>query len=131
MPDSIFSVSIARCVTCLFAFCFILFYVCVKGWCSRLFLFVETGAQFYHYYINGLGETLSYKGPRQIGLISFKWGSLFGALSVDSKQQMLFGGSSVVYGVLLLSQGYCNFNQFNLQDRMLQMNYNPTLYWGG
>ena len=30
------------------------------------------GAQFYHYYINGIGETLSYNGLRQIGLISFK-----------------------------------------------------------
>ena len=26
------------------------------------------GAQFYHYYINGLGETLSYNGLRRIGL---------------------------------------------------------------
>ena len=26
------------------------------------------GAQLYHYYINGLGETLSYNGLRRIGL---------------------------------------------------------------
>ena len=31
MPDSIFSVSIAQCVTCLFVNCFVLFYVCIKG----------------------------------------------------------------------------------------------------
>ena len=31
MPDSIFSVNIARCVICLFVFCFVLFYVRIKG----------------------------------------------------------------------------------------------------
>ena len=31
MPDSIFSVNIAQCVTCLSVFCFLLFYVDVKG----------------------------------------------------------------------------------------------------
>ena len=29
VPDSIFSVNIAQCVTCLFVFCFVLFYVCL------------------------------------------------------------------------------------------------------
>ena len=110
MPDSIFSVNIAQCGTCLFAFCFVLFYVYIKGWYSGLLLFVETGC-----------SVLSYNGLKQIGLISFKWGSLFGALSVDSKQRISFGGSSVVYGVLLLSQEYCSFSQYNLQDRMLQL----------
>ena len=90
------------------------------------------GAPFCHYYfINRLGETLSCNGLRQIGLISFKWGSLFGALSVDSKQQISFGVSSVVYGILLLSHGCCSFNQYDLQDRILRLNSNPTLYWGG
>ena len=31
IPDSIFSVNIAQSVTCLFAFCFVLFYVYIKG----------------------------------------------------------------------------------------------------
>ena len=31
IPDNIFSVNIAKCVTCLFVFCFVLFYVCIKG----------------------------------------------------------------------------------------------------
>ena len=31
MPDSIFSVNIAQCVICLLVFCFVLFYVCIKG----------------------------------------------------------------------------------------------------
>ena len=43
MPDSIFSFNIAQWVTCLFVFSFALFYVCIKGWYSRLLLFVETG----------------------------------------------------------------------------------------
>ena len=30
MPDGIFSVNIGQCVTCLFDFYFVLFYVCVK-----------------------------------------------------------------------------------------------------
>ena len=30
IPDSIFSVNIAQCVTCLFIFSFLLFYVCIK-----------------------------------------------------------------------------------------------------
>ena len=89
------------------------------------------GAQFYHYYINELGEILSYNGLSQIGFISCKWGSLFGPLSVDSKQRISFGCSSVVYGILLLSQGCCSFNEYNLQDRMLWLNSNPTLDWGG
>ena len=73
IPDSIFSVNIARCVTCLFVFCFILFYVCIGeiGDILGYFYSQRPGAQFYHYYINGLGETLSYNGQRQIGLISF------------------------------------------------------------
>ena len=60
-------------------------------------------------------------------MISFKWGSLFGALSVDSKQRISFGSSSVVYGILLLRQGCCSFNQYNLQDMILRLNFNPTL----
>ena len=83
-------------------------------------------AQFYYCYINGIGKTLSYNGLRQIGLITFKWGSFFGALSLDSKQWISFGGSSVVYGILLLSQGCYSFNQYNLHDRMLRLNSNPT-----
>ena len=43
MPDSIFSVNIAQCVTCLCVFRFVLFYVYIKGWYSGLLLFVETG----------------------------------------------------------------------------------------
>ena len=31
IPNSIFSVNIVECVTCLFVFCFVLFYVCIKG----------------------------------------------------------------------------------------------------
>ena len=129
MPDSFFSVNIPQWVTCLF---FVLFcFMCVlRGDILGSFYSERQGAQFYHYYINGLGETLSYNGLRQIGLISFKWGSLFGALSVDSKQRISFGGSSVVYVILLDSQGYWSFNQCNLQDRMLRLNSNPTLYWG-
>ena len=71
------------------------------------------------YYISGLGETLSYNGPKQIGLISLKLGFLFGVFHVDSKQQILFWGSSAVYGILILGQGCCRFNQYNLQNRML------------
>ena len=66
--------------------------------------------------MNELGETLSYNGVRQIGVVSFKWGSLFGAFSLDSKQQISFRSSSVVSDVLLLSHGCCSFNQYNLQD---------------
>ena len=117
MPHSIFfSNNIVQCVTCLFVFCFVLFYMCIKEWFSGFILFVET---------------LSYNWLRQIGLISFKWGSKSGVLSVVSKQWISFGVSSVVYGILLLSQGWCGFSQYNLQDRMLWLNYNPTLYWGG
>ena len=43
IPNSIFSVNIAECVTCLFVFCFVLFYVRIKGWYSGLLLFVVTG----------------------------------------------------------------------------------------
>ena len=78
MPDGIFSVNIAQCIICLFVFCFVLFYVCIKRWYSGLFLFGQTGSQFYHYYINGLKEALSYDGLRTLGLISFKWGFLLG-----------------------------------------------------
>ena len=90
MPHSIFSINIAQCVTCLIVVCFVLFYVHIKGWYSGLLLFVETGCSFYHYYINGLEETLSYNRLRQIGLISFKCGSLFGALPADSNQRISF-----------------------------------------
>ena len=31
MPDSIFNVNIAQCVTYLLVFCFVFFYVCIKG----------------------------------------------------------------------------------------------------
>ena len=103
---------------------FVLFYVCIKGWYSGLLLFVETGCSVLSLW---LGETFSFNGLRQIGLISFKWGSLFGALSVDSKQRISFGSSSVVYGILLLRQGCCSFNQYNLQDMILRLNFNPTL----
>ena len=81
------------------------------------------GAQFSHYYINGLGEILSFK--------SFKWGSLLGALSVCSKQRILFGVSSAVYGILLHSQVCCSFTQYNLEDRMLRLGSNPILHSGG
>ena len=70
IPDSIFSVNIARYVTCLFV-CF-LFLCVLRGDILGSFYSQRQGAQFYHYYINGLGETLSYNGLRQIGLISFK-----------------------------------------------------------
>ena len=43
IPDSIFNVNIAQCVTCLCVFRFVLFYVYIKGWYSGLLLFVETG----------------------------------------------------------------------------------------
>ena len=56
---------------------------------------------------------------------------LFGAFSVDSKQRISFGGSGAVYGILLLGQGCCSFNQYNLQGRMLRLISNPALYWGG
>ena len=81
---------------------FILFrFICllrvdILGW----FYSWRQGSQFYHYYINGLAEKLSYNGLRQMGLISFNWDSLFGALPVDSKQRISFGGSSVVVMVL-------------------------------
>ena len=90
---------------------------CVSAWLCLgvifgLLLFVET----------------RYSGLRQIGLISLKWGSLFGAFPVDSKQQISFGGSGAVYGLLLFCQGCCSFSQYNLQDRMLRLISNPTLY---
>ena len=66
-----------------------------------------------------------------MGLISLKWGFLFGALPVDSKQGISLGGSFAVYGILLHGQGCCSFNQYNLQDRMLWLTSNPILYWGG
>ena len=34
-------------------------------------------------------------------MISIKWGSFLGVLSVDSKQRISFGGTSIVYGILL------------------------------
>ena len=72
------------------------------------------------YYISGLGETWSYNRLRQIGLISLKLGFLFGAFLVNFKQRISFWGSiAVLYGILLLGQGCCNFNQYNLQKRML------------
>ena len=39
--------------------------------------------------------------------------------------------SSAVHGILLLGLGCCSFNQYNLQDRMLRLIFNPTMYWGG
>ena len=94
--------------------------MCVKGWYYRLSLLVETGSSVL--YTNGLGETLSYNGLSEIGLSSFKSGSLLVGLSA---------GSIAVNSILLLTQGCRRFNQYNLQDRMLQLNSNPTLYWGG
>ena len=75
-------------------------------------------------------ENLSYNGLRHIGLINFKWGALFGTLSVNSKQWTSLGGSSVVYSILLLSQRCCKFNQYKLQYTLLRLNSNSTLYWG-
>ena len=43
MPDSIFNVNVAQCVTCFCVFRFVLFYVYIKGLYSGLLLFVETG----------------------------------------------------------------------------------------
>ena len=80
---------------CLF---FVLFcFMCVLR-CDVLgsFYSQRQGTQFSHYDINRFEETLSYNGLKQRGLIGFKWGSLFGALSVDSKQRISFGGPSVV-----------------------------------
>ena len=91
------------------------------------FYWLRQGAQFFHWYINGLGEILRYNGLRQIGLISLLWGFLFGAFLVDSKQRILFGGFSVVYGILLLGQECCSFNQYNLQDRMFRLISSLTL----
>ena len=79
IPDLIFSVNITQCIItgCVFSGC----------------VFVFRGAQFSHYYISGLWETWSYNGLRQIRL---KWGFSFGALCVDSKQQIKFRGSSAL-----------------------------------
>ena len=37
-------------------------------------------------------------------------------------------GSGAVYGILLLGQECCSFNQYNLRDRMLQLIFNQILY---
>ena len=55
--------------------------------------------------------TLSYNRLRQIRMISFFF---FGTLPEDSKQRISFGGSSAVYGILLLSQWCSSFNQYKL-----------------
>ena len=96
-----------------------------------LFISIDRVLSFLTITLIGMEKTFCYNGLRQIGLISFKWGSSFGVLSVDSKQLISLGSSSVIYGILLLSQGCCRFNQYNLQDKILQLNSDPTLYWGG
>ena len=84
IPNSIFSVNIAHCLTCGFCCC-----CCVHVFSWR------KGAPFFHYYISRFWET--YNGLRQRRLISLKWGFLFGAFPVDFKQRISFGGSMVVY----------------------------------
>ena len=105
-------------------------YVCVYGLHLGSFYSYRKGAQFSYYYISGFGETLSYNGLRQIGLISLKWGFLFEVSPVDSKQRIPFGGSGAVYGILVLGQGCSSFNQYNLQDRITWLISYLTLYWG-
>ena len=74
VPDSIFSVNIAQLVTnrvCLFFV--LLYFTCIlSGDILGSFYSKRQGAQFYHCYINWLGETLNYNGLRQTGLNSFK-----------------------------------------------------------
>ena len=71
-------------------FCFIV--VCV------LSLLVEKSVYFSYYYVSRIGETLSYNGLRQMGLITLKWSFLFEPFHVDSSQWISFGGSTAVYG---------------------------------
>ena len=54
------------------------------------------------------------------------WGLV--VLPVDSNKQILFEGSNAEYGILFLDQGFWSFNHYNLQDGMLQLNSNLTLY---
>ena len=54
---------------------------------------------------------------------------MFGALSVDSRQRTSSGSSSVVYGILLLSQGCCSFNEYNLQIVVIEFQSNPVRKW--
>ena len=56
------------------------------------------------------------------------WG--LDVLPVDSNKQILFRGSSAVYGIFFRDQGCWSFNQYNLQDGMLQLNSIPALYGG-
>ena len=113
MLDRIFSVNIAQCIICLFFFFLFRCDILASFYSQR------QGAQFYQYYISGLEETLSCNRQSQIGLISLELCLLFGTLLVDFKQQISFGSSSAVCGILSLGQGCYSFNQYNLQDRML------------
>ena len=72
MPDGIFSVNIARCMICLLVFVLFCFMCVLRGDILDSFYSDRQGPQFYHYYINGLKEALSYDGLRTLGLISFK-----------------------------------------------------------
>ena len=65
----------------------------LRGDILASFYSYEEGAQFSHYYISKLGETLSYNGLKKIGLISLKSSFLFGHLPADFKQQISSGSS--------------------------------------
>ena len=115
-------------VSFLFCFCF----MCVlRGDIPGPFYSQREGAQFYHYYINGLGETLSCNRPRQIGCNRLRQ-----ALNeVPCLQHCLWIpnngfhiGVPVLFMVYCLLQRCWSFNQYNLQDRMLRLNSNPTLF---
>ena len=43
---------------------------------------------------------------REMGLISVKWGFLFGALPMNPKQRITFKGSSAVLSILYIGQGF-------------------------
>ena len=78
MPDSIFSVVKFVAIALLF-FLIVCVFVCV---CVCVCVCLEVilvsfnsyrqGAQYFHYYISQLAETLSYNGLRQVGLITLK-----------------------------------------------------------
>ena len=80
-----------------------------------------------HYYM--MKGWVSLGATKDMGPLD--WG--LRVLLVDSNKQILFGGFQfcIWYIILFLGQGCWSFNQYNLQDGMLQLNSNPTLYWRG
>ena len=84
----------------------LLFFLCAR-WYFLLSSWWKRWNQFYHYNISGCGEILSYKGLRQMGLISLQW-------DLKSETYQGISDKNCIAGFLCLYMVCCFFTRDDL-----------------